>query len=521
MSDRTGRIGKFEIIEPLGEGGMGEVFLARDTIIGREVALKVIRRNAFPGPDGQARLFREIQAAGRLNHPNLVTIHEFGEKSGVIFLVMDHVAGDDLGSLVRNHALTPVELLDLLAQVCDGLAHIHQHGLVHHNLKPSNIRLGRVAGRPAAKVLDFGLSRAQGDPAALAAHLASLEHTAPEVLQGRYDSRADLFSVGVLLQEALGGAGPFTGADAQAITQRILQEAPAALDLDRLRGISPAIQTVLNQALAKDPLQRIASAEALAAALRAARNPEWTPRTEPVADAHPDLLLPIAASTHPGHPARATRKRVWPWALAALVPLGAAGAYGFRSWQGSRRAHLVAAPAPQPAPALPPPAAPAPAPAPAAEANAPGTAPAPAAAPAPGQANPAPPAPAPAPAPAPMAAAVKPPSQAPVPPGRSPYSSLDQASAAVDQDPQGALAFLEPAVASDPSNERATAMRMVALYNLGRYGECSRAIREAREAGHPLWPMALRQPPLRKMLERDALEPHLPRRKAPAPEPAP
>jgi len=493
MTNRIDRIGKFEIIERLGEGSLGEVFLARDTIIGREVAVKIIRKSALVPPDPEGRYLRETQAAGRLNHANLVTIHEFGEKGKLLFQIMDYVPGADLGTLLADHALTPRESLELLAQVCEGLAYAHQRGMIHRNLKPSNIRMGRVAGRPAPKILDFGMSRAPGsDPEAAAAHLATLACTAPEALPGgKADARSDLFSVGVMLYEALTGSRPFAADTPAAIAKRVREEQPAPLDLQLVPELSPAIQDILSQALAKDPAARFPSAEAMAEALRAARDPAWTPQREPAGTVASPRLVP-APGRPKASPARPGALRLWGSILAAVLVLAGAGGY----WRFRRKAARTAAPAPQaaaPAPAPPQPPPPAPAP-------------------------PQPPPPAPAEPPPPVAAAQ---AAAPAQPGKPRYANLDEAANALDKDPEGALAFLDAAAAAEPGNERAFALRIVALYNLGRYPASSKAIREAREAGHPLWPMALKNPQLRQMLERDAKDPRLPKRKAPAPAPEP
>jgi len=499
MAQSTERIGKFEIIESLGEGGMGEVFLARDTIIGREVAIKIVRKAALAPPDPQGRFLRESQAAGRLNHPNLVTIHEFGEKAGVLFQVMDYLAGDDLDTALG--ALPPNEALGLLAQVCDGLAYAHQRGIVHRNLKPSNIRMGRVAGRPAPKLLDCGMTRTLGtDPASAAAHLATLGYTAPEALAaGKGDARADLFSVGVLLYQALTGRRPFDSDTPAGIAQRILQEEPPPLDLEPLNDISPAIQWIVLQALAKDPARRFGSAEAMAEALRAARDPAWTPDAAPVLAVELTKPFKAASQPKPDRPARSHASLAWISALATLAVLGAGGGY----WLRARRRPLHPAPAAAPAPlTVPSPMVPAPV----------------ASTPIPQPPVPVPPGPAPAPAQAPAPA---PAGSAPAATPKAGYASLDEAADALAKDPQGALAVLDRTFAADPGNERAAALRIVALYQLGRYPASSKAIKEARDAGHPLWPMALKNPTLRKMLEQDAKDPHLPRRKAPVPTPPP
>ena len=150
MTNPPRRIGKFELLDRLGEGAMGEVFLARDTLLGREVAIKTIHPATLTVPDARDRFFREAQATARLNHPNLVTIHEFGEDQGVLYMAMEFVAGDDLAQVLRTRELGNRDLLELLAQVCDGLAFAHQRGVLHRDLKPSNIRITRISGRLSA-----------------------------------------------------------------------------------------------------------------------------------------------------------------------------------------------------------------------------------------------------------------------------------------------------------------------------------------------------------------------------------
>lgn len=487
------RIGKFELTERLGEGGLGEVFLARDTLIGREVALKVIRLAALPTPDPEGRFLRECQAASRMSHPNLASLHEFGAKGGILYLATDYLPDGDLADRLRAHDLAPKEALDWLAQVCDGLACLHQHGVLHRNLKPANVRIGRVAGRPAPKLLDGGFSRSAGtDPAGAAAHLESLNYTAPECLgPGKVDGRADLFAVGVMLYEALAGHRPFAADTAAGVAQRLREEEAPDLDPAQFPDLSPSIQATLRQALAKDPAKRFPTAAALAEALRAARNPGWAPQPVDQMAFRPAKRTPVPAGLEAEQSGRAGRQ--WAWILAALV-LAAAGAVGYGWWARQRRARQAppgpprTVASPIQAPTLPAP--PASAPPPAAPA--------------------APPAQAPSPAPAP-------PVQAPA--AQAPYRTLDEAAAAVDQDPAGSLAFLEKTLAAEPNNEKAHAHRIVALYDLKRYPEASRAIRDARVAGYTLWPMALKHPALRQMLERDARDPHLPRRKPAAPAP--
>ena len=508
MPQRNDRIGKIEIIERLGEGSMGEVFLARDTIIGREVAIKVIRRVSLPPPDGLERFLRETQTAGRLNHPNLVTIHEFGEKAGVLFQVMDFVPGEDLITACRDPLLPAKGALELLAQVCDGLAYTHQRGILHRNLKPSNVRIGRISGRPTPKILDIGMSRVAGnDPSGTGAHLRTLAYAAPESFHtnAKLDARSDLFSVGVLLYQALTGICPFEGDTPAAIAQRILHEEPEPLDLEQFPDLSPGIQGILNQALAKDPARRFASAETLAEALRAARDPGWSPDLAPPLLAKGASSFPVQAKLQPDRPGRSHAFLAWSSALVTIAVLGGGG-YWLRVRRRAvvRTPEIAAAEAPKAPQAAPVAAAPPPVPV------------TPPASPAPPAAPPAPPPAATPPAPAPS------PAPQPKPQGSFPahYTTLDEVEAGLPSDPQGAFAFLDPKVAAEPANERATALRIVALYGLARYSECGKAIHDAREAGHPLWAMALRQPALLKMLKQDALAPRIPRKKPAAPQTA-
>ncbi|HJW09733.1 MAG TPA: serine/threonine-protein kinase, partial [Holophagaceae bacterium] len=151
------RLGRFEILRPLGEGGMGQVYLAKDPTIGREVAIKVINTELVKGGRGRERFIHEAKAAGSLSHPNLITIHEFGEDEGVLFLVMEYLPGQDLSVFLRNHSISQEEALEICAQICDGLASAHERGIFHRDVKPSNVRVRRESGRLLVKLMDFGV----------------------------------------------------------------------------------------------------------------------------------------------------------------------------------------------------------------------------------------------------------------------------------------------------------------------------------------------------------------------------
>ncbi len=256
---------------------MGEVYLGRDPLIGREVAIKVIHAASTLGKDARDRFAREARAAGVLNHPNIVTIHELGEDQGVLYLAMEHVKGEDLGALLREGSLSAHEVVEVLAQVCDGLAVAHRHHILHRDIKPSNIKVVWDGATLQAKILDFGVAKhINSDTTDEGTVFGTVNYMAPEYLQsGRPDARSDLFAVGVVLYEALTGSPPFDGPSPGAIIYRLLHETPQMLPKEILEGLSQDLQGVLNRTLAKDPGNRFQTAEELARALRGTLDPNW------------------------------------------------------------------------------------------------------------------------------------------------------------------------------------------------------------------------------------------------------
>jgi eukaryotic-like serine/threonine-protein kinase len=271
------RLGKFEIIRLLAQGSMGEVYVGRDPILGREVAIKVIHTSASMGPQARERFATEARAAGVLNHPNIVTVHEMGEEQGVLYLAMELVKGEDLGTLIRAGTLTPRDALEVLAQVCDGLAVAHRHQILHRDIKPSNIRVVWDGKNLQAKVLDFGVAKIiNTDTTDEGTVFGTVNYMAPEYLQsGRPDSRSDLFAVGVILYESLVGIPPFDGPSPGSVIYRLLHESPVPLPPTVFQSVSRDVQGILNHALAKDPGNRFQTAEELATVLRAAKETTW------------------------------------------------------------------------------------------------------------------------------------------------------------------------------------------------------------------------------------------------------
>ncbi|WP_257312755.1 serine/threonine protein kinase [Geothrix fuzhouensis] len=344
------KLGKFEIKRVLGNGAMGEVYLGVDPSIGREVAIKTILPAAAQGGEAKERFAREARAAGVLNHPNLVTIYEFGEDQGVLYIAMEFVKGHDLDELLQDQSLSRSETLEVLAQVCDGLGFAHRQQIVHRDIKPTNVRVQRDGRRLHAKVMDFGVAKiSNSDMTATGMVMGTVSYMAPEYIRtGKPDPRSDLFAVGVMLYESLSGRKPFSGDTTPTVLYKIVNEPPDPIETEKLQGISPAIRTVLDRALAKNPDERFQTAEDLAKALRAAKDPSWTGELEeatsrlqaaaptapapalPAASAPtiqaPAVLVPPVATTPPTRPASGKRG-VW-IGLAALV-LAAAGGTGW------------------------------------------------------------------------------------------------------------------------------------------------------------------------------------------------
>jgi formylglycine-generating enzyme required for sulfatase activity/dienelactone hydrolase/predicted Ser/Thr protein kinase len=267
-------IGHYEVIEKIGEGGMGAVYRARDIHLDRSVALKMLRESVA-NSDRKRRFALEARAASALNHPNIITIYDIDEADGVDFIAMEYVAGPTLAQLIPPGGMDPAVAARLGAQIADALAAAHQSGIVHRDLKPSNIMVnehGRV------KVLDFGLAKlaappsGEVDPTRTAAAetqdgtiLGTVSYMAPEQAEGkRVDQRADIFSFGVVLYEMVAGVQPFRRDSVSGTLAAILRDEPPALDAAR---VPAALRRLIERALEKSPEARYASGSELAAAL--------------------------------------------------------------------------------------------------------------------------------------------------------------------------------------------------------------------------------------------------------------
>ncbi|HJV23518.1 MAG TPA: serine/threonine-protein kinase [Holophagaceae bacterium] len=325
-------LGRFQILRPLGRGAMGEVFLARDPALGREVALKTIRPELVGvsmGGDVVARFEREAQAAARLKHPGVVTVYEFGREGDLLYLVQEFVEGESLADLLTHRALSRTDLVEVVAQVCEGLHHAHKQGIVHRDIKPANVMVGRDEGRPVAKILDFGVAKISGAEFTQTGQVVgTLAYMAPEYLRtAQATAASDQFSVGVMLFEGLSGERPFQGDTTGAVVYHIIHDAPKELDAADLEGLSPSLRGILARALAKDPIARFPSLLDLARSLRSALDPRWAPAedaTTALQRVDPQAATAPRKAGEPAPPG-ASRRNLWIGAGALLLTLTAAG----------------------------------------------------------------------------------------------------------------------------------------------------------------------------------------------------
>ena len=297
-------IGHYQILGALGKGGMGTVYRALDTRIGREVALKVITPGDVNGPDdlreASDRFRREARSAGVLSHPNLVTVHEFGETDRLLYIVMELVGGPGLDHLMKQQGrLEPRFVADVIRQAGGALDYAHRKGIVHRDIKPANIMLGEGG---LVKVADFGIAKMLLEPDVTRAGFAvgTPHYMSPEQMRGEpLDGRADLYSLAVVAYELLSGAKPFSGDSLPATLHSVLFTSPPPV-----HTLNPAVPEraaeVLSRAMSKDRVGRYKTCAEFAADFDAALG------GVPVA--------PPAAS-----PAAPARRPVWKLLLAAMV----------------------------------------------------------------------------------------------------------------------------------------------------------------------------------------------------------
>ena len=273
-------VSHYQILRTLGVGGMGEVYLAEDMKLGRQVALKVLARDSAGDPDRRARFEREARAVAALNHPGIVTIHSVEEDQGVLFLTMELVDGRTLSECIPQGGMALDQLLKIGIPLTDAVGTAHHRGITHRDLKPANVMVGHD-GR--VKVLDFGLAKQQlqesfQSETALAptAHataagkiLGTVAYMSPEQAEGKpVDPRSDIFSLGVVLFEMATGQRPFKGDSNVSVLSAVLKDTPPLVT--ELRSDLPRdLGRIVKRCLAKDQEERYQSAKDLRNDLKA------------------------------------------------------------------------------------------------------------------------------------------------------------------------------------------------------------------------------------------------------------
>jgi hypothetical protein len=327
MLDLTGKtLGQYQIIEEIGRGGMSIVYRAFQTSLNRYVALKVLPPQMAIDQDFVARFQREAIAAAGLRHPNIVVIHDVGGQDGLYYIVMEYLTGVTLGKLLQSGGPLPVaRVIAIMRQVASALDYAHAHQLIHRDIKPSNIMIDE---HDQAKLMDFGVARA-GDSAGLTRTgmiVGTPEYMSPEQAQGvDIDHRSDLYSFGVVLYEMLTGHVPFERKTPHAVLLAHISETPPALR-DRVTGIAPRVEAVVQRMLAKDPAQRYPNATVMVDDL--ARAVGGTPATVPALSPAPPAAAALGASgpaaglpAAPATSGQARTRRLSPALIAVLVIL--------------------------------------------------------------------------------------------------------------------------------------------------------------------------------------------------------
>jgi len=299
MSSLPKQIGRYDIIDLVGRGGMGVLYRGHDKALERDVAVKMMHLDFSRDSSARERFQREARAVARLQHRNIVTIHELGEVDGNPYIVMELLSGKDLDEVLKSDAPLPLgRKLDIVAQLCDALAYAHDQGIVHRDVKPGNVRLLEDG---TVKILDFGIARFHTSSLTQSGTvMGTPSYMAPEQIMGQpVDGRADLFSAGVLLYELLAGHRPFVGDSPTAVAYQVMHSSARPL-VEELPDLPDAINEIVTRALQKDPKDRYARAQEMASDLQTVRLmldlPLKPDGAERMATPNPDVVTQLFAT---------------------------------------------------------------------------------------------------------------------------------------------------------------------------------------------------------------------------------
>ena len=300
-------LGSYKVISLLGMGGMGKVYLAKDTRLERTVAIKVLASEKMADAERKRRFLQEARAASALNHPNIVTVHDIATDSGTDFLVMEYIPGQSLHKRITPKGMAPREAIGYATQIVSALAAAHAAGIVHRDIKPANVL---VTDKGQVKVVDFGLAKLS-DPETKTGSktepprtmegviLGTAAYMSPEQASGKLvDARSDIFAVGVVLYEMLTGRRVFDRGTVLATLGAVMYEEPAPLS-SLIKGITPDLERLLERCLRKDPDRRIQTMADLKVAL------------EELYDTPTTTVVSAPASSPPG--------TLWIWYVAGGV----------------------------------------------------------------------------------------------------------------------------------------------------------------------------------------------------------